>query len=128
LILDSSAVVAVLNEEPGYLELEQRMLESDTLAIGAPTLVECMIVMGRARGEAGIAKLSDFLHRTGIAVIAFDEPDVDTATDAFLGYGKGRHPARLNYGDCMTYATARRAGRPLLYTGDDFAQTDVQAA
>ena len=63
------------------------------------------------------------------AVVAvFREEPGGTATEAFIGYGKGRHPARLNYGDCMTYATARRSGRPLLYTGDDFAQTDIQAA
>jgi ribonuclease VapC len=61
-------------------------------------------------------------------VVPFDEPHVEVATKAFLGFGKGRHRAALNYGDCMTYATARRADRPLLYTGDDFARTDIQAA
>ena len=104
------------------------MRKADVLEIGAPTLVECVIVVGRARGEAGILRLSDFLDRMGIVIVPFGEPHVGTATEAFIGYGKGRHPARLNYGDCMTYATARRSGLPLLYTGDDFAQTDIQAA
>lgn len=128
MILDSSAVVAVLEQEPGFEELERRMREAVVLKIGAPTLVECMIVVGRARGEAGILRLSDFIDRMRIEIVPFDEPHVGLATEAFLDFGKGRHPARLNFGDCMTYATARRSGRPLLYTGDDFAQTDIQAA
>ena len=128
LILDSSAVVAVLDREPGFEELERRMGRADVLEIGAPTLVESAIVVGRARGEAGIRRLSDFLDRMGIVIVPFDEPHADLATVAFLDFGKGRHPARLNFGDCMTYATARRSGRPLLYTGEDFAQTDIQAA
>ena len=128
MIVDSSAVVAVLNKELGYEELKQKMLEADALAIGAPTLVECMIVMGRAEGEDGITALFRLLRRVGIVILPFDEPHVDAATEAFIDYGKGRHPARLNYGDCMTYATARRADRPLLFAGEDFAQTDIQAA
>jgi ribonuclease VapC len=128
LILDSSAVVAVLDREPGVEELERRMREADVLEIGAPTLVECVVVVGRARGKAGIQRLLSFIHRMRIEVVPFDEPHVDTATEAFIGFGKGRHPAALNYGDCMTYATARRADRPLLFTGNDFAQTDIQAA
>lgn len=104
------------------------MREAEVLKIGAPTMVECVIVVGRARGEAGILRLSDFLHRLGIEIVPFDEPHVDGATEAFIGFGKGRHPAALNYGDCMTYAIARRADRPLLFVGEDFAQTDIQAA
>jgi ribonuclease VapC len=128
LILDSSAVIAVLNEEPGFEELERRMLEADALEIGAPTLVECMIVAARADGEDGMASLSDFLRRVGVVIVPFDEPHADVAAEAFLGFGKGRHRARLNYGDCMTYATARVAERPLLYVGGDFARTDIQPA
>jgi ribonuclease VapC len=127
-IVDSSAVVAVLREERGHRELRQAMRDADGVAIGAPTLFECVIVVGRAEGEEGIAALSRLILDLGIEVVPFDKPHADTATEAFIGYGKGRHPARLNYGDCMTYAIARWSGRPLLYTGDDFAQTDIQAA
>jgi len=127
-IVDSSAVVAVLKEEPGYEELERRMLEAEALEIGAPTLVESLIVIGHAQGEDGIDAVSRFVSDFGIAIVPFGEAHSKLAAEAFLDYGKGRHPARLNYGDCMTYATARRSGRPLLYTGDDFAQTDIQAA
>lgn len=128
MIVDSSAVVAVFRQEQGYEEIERTIREADAVEIGAPTLFECVIVVGRAEGEAGIDALSRLILDLGIEVVPFDEPHVDTATEAFIGYGKGRHPARLNFGDCMTYATARRSGRPLLYTGDDFAQTDIQAA
>jgi ribonuclease VapC len=127
-IVDSSAVVAVLRGEPGYEEIEQAMCEADVLAIGAPTLVESAVVMGRSDGEGGIAALSRFVRDLEIVVVPFDETHAEVATEAFVGFGKGRHPAGLNYGDCMTYATARRAGRPLLFIGDDFAQTDIEAA
>jgi ribonuclease VapC len=127
-IIDSSAVVAVLREERGYEELEQTMLEADVLAIGAPTLVESAVVMGRSDGEGGIAALLRFVRDLEIEVVPFGKTHAEVATEAFVGFGKGRHPAGLNYGDCMTYATARRAGRPLLFIGNDFAQTDIEAA
>jgi len=128
LIVDSSAVVAVLKEELGFEELEQRMLEADVLAIGAPTLVEVVTVMARANGRDGLAVVSRFVRDLEMVVVPFDEPHAEAAAEAFLGFGKGRHPAALNYGDCMTYATARRAGRPLLFIGDDFSRTDIEAA
>ena len=104
------------------------MLEAEVRAIGAPTLFECMIVVGRADGEEGIEGLARFIDAVEPVVLPFDEPHARLAAKAFLDFGKGRHPAALNFGDCMTYATARRADRPLLFTGDDFAQTDIQAA
>jgi ribonuclease VapC len=104
------------------------MLEVDVLEIGGPTLVECAVVMGHAQGEDGVTAVLHFIRRTGIVVLPFDEPHADLAAEAFLDFGKGRHPACLNYGDCMTYSTARLAERPLLYVGADFAQTDIQAA
>ena len=128
MIVDSSAVVAVLKEELGFEELEQRMLEADVLAIGAPTLVEVVTVMARANGRDGLAVVSRFVRDLEMVVVPFDEPHAEAAAEAFLGFGKGRHPAALNYGDCMTYATARRAGRPLLFIGDDFSRTDIEAA
>ncbi|MBN9624372.1 MAG: type II toxin-antitoxin system VapC family toxin [Actinobacteria bacterium] len=103
MILDTSALVAVLFEEPGFQELERKMLGTSVIAIG---LRESM----------------------DIVVIPFEQPHWETAADAFIRFGKGRHPAALNYGDCMAYATARLADRPLLFVGDDFARTDVEAA
>jgi ribonuclease VapC len=128
-ILDSSAVVAVLIEEPGYEDVELKMREADVLAIGAPTLVETGVVMARrVRGEVGRVAVSRFREDLDVVVIPFAGTHCEAATEAFVQFGKGRHPAALNYGDCMAYATARIAGRPLLFIGNDFAQTDIEAA
>ena len=128
MILDSSAVVAVLQEELGHEELEQKMRGADVLGIGTPTLVETGVVVLRASGERGRAALSRFLLHLGVVVIPFEQSHWEAAVDGFVRFGKGRHPAALNYGDCMTYATARIAEKPLLFIGNDFAQTDVEAA
>jgi ribonuclease VapC len=128
-ILDSSAVVAVLVEEPGYEEVELKMREADVLAIGAPTLVETGVVMARrASGEAGRVAISRFQQALKVVVIPFAQTHCEVAAEAYFQFGKGRHPARLNYGDCMAYATAHVAGLPLLFIGNDFAQTDIEAA
>jgi ribonuclease VapC len=127
-ILDSSAVVSVLLREPGYEELESKMREAGLLAIGAPTLVETRTVMVRRHGATGLEEVDCFFAGLATKVIPFDGEHADMAGDAAIRFGKGRHPARLNYGDCMTYATARIADEPLLFIGDDFAQTDIEAA
>ena len=98
------------------------------LGIGAPTLFETgMVLTGRLGGD-GRATVSKFLADWGIEVVPFGEAHWEAAFAAFVRYGKGRHPARLNYRDCMTYATARIADLPLLCTGDDFPQTDLTIA
>ena len=79
-------------------------------------------------GEQGRGLVSLFLEALEVEVIPFGESHWQAAVEAFFRYGKGRHPATLNYGDCMSYAAARIAGLPLLYVGNDFAQTDIQAA
>jgi ribonuclease VapC len=127
-ILDTSALVAVLFEEPGFQELERKMLGTSVIAIGAPTLVETEMVAVRKYGEAAHLTIARLRESMDIAVISFGQSHWETAVDAFIRYGKGRHPAALNFGDCMTYATARIAGRPLLYVGNDFARTDIEAA
>jgi len=127
-ILDSSAVVAVLQEEVGHEELEQKMQGADVLAIGAPTLFEIGIVVVRQSGDSGRTAVDAFRAALDLVVIPFGESHREAAAQAFLRFGKGRHPAALNFGDCMTYATARVADRPLLFIGNDFAQTDIEAA
>ncbi len=127
-IFDSSAVLAILWEEPGHRQLHATLQGADALAIGAPTLLEtAMVAIGR-HGGAGGALVERFLDDWNVNVLPFDERHWRTATEAFTRYGKGRHPASLNYGDCMTYATARVAGKPLLFTGNDFARTDIAPA
>jgi ribonuclease VapC len=127
-ILDSSAVISVLLREHGHEGLEAKMREATWLGIGAPTLVETRNVMVRRHGMAGLEEADRFLAGLDMAVIPFDARHADVARDASVRFGKGRHPAKLNYGDCMTYATARVADGPLLFIGNDFAQTDIRAA
>jgi ribonuclease VapC len=129
LILDSSAVVAVLRREWGHERIERAMEDAGTLTIGAPTLFEtAMVAVGRF-GRDGQVLVEHFLEAWGVHVAPFDHRHWRVAVAAFNRYGKGRgHPARLNYGDCMTYATARLAEMPLLFVGDDFAKTDIAVA
>lgn len=101
------------------------MAEAESLAIGAPTLFEAaMVAIGRYE-QRGHDLLAYFLEEQGVGVISFEEHHWEVAVDAFDRYGKGRHPARLNLGDCMTYATAAVAGEPLLFIGNDFTRTDI---
>jgi ribonuclease VapC len=128
LILDTSAVVAVLLKEPSSAELIEKVLRETEAGIGAPTLAETAIVLcARLRRDAR-GLLSRFLGETSVVVIPFGEAHFSTAVDAWMRFGKGRHAASLNFGDCLSYATARVADRPLLCTGEDFAKTDLQLA
>lgn len=128
LALDSSAVVAILREEEGHGRLHAELEAAKVLAIGAPTLFETGIVAIGRFGQVGRSLVSQFLEYWCVEVAPFDERHWRVAFDAFARYGKGRHPAALNYGDCMTYATARIADLPLLFVGNDFAKTDVVPA
>jgi ribonuclease VapC len=121
-------VVAVLLEEEGHDRLIDAMDGAAGLAIGAPTLFEIDNVVARRFEHDDDTLVSAFLEENRVEVIPFDERHRILARQARLRYGKGRHPAKLNYGDCMTYATARLAGRPLLFVGEDFAKTDLSAA
>lgn len=128
MILDSSAVVAVIREEKGSDLLVKAIEDAPRIAIGTPTLFETTMVLIARSGAAGRPSLAHFLQANDIDSIPFDDRHWELAAQAFFRYGKGRHPARLNYGDCMTYATARVADRPLLCVGDDFAKTDLTLA
>lgn len=128
MILDASAILAVLLKEPGCEEILQRLSNAPVLAAGAPTLVEtAMVLCARLRRDAR-ALLNEFLREAEVEVIPFTRDHFEVAVDAFTRYGKGRHPAALNFGDCLTYAVARISGLPLLFTGDDFLQTDLSAS
>jgi ribonuclease VapC len=140
--LDSSALIAVLFSEPGYLSLVDTMLEAETLRIGAPTLVEASLVFASRRGavarqlsrgtkrsaDSGLQRrdqVHELIKELGVTVVPFGEPEWHRAADAFSRYGRGRHKASLNFGDCLAYATAAAAGDSLLYVGDDFKHTDL---
>lgn len=126
--LDSSAILAVLFEEEGHERLKTAMDSAEVLAIGAPTLFETGMVAISRFGLHGQALVAQFVDQWNVVVVPFGDGHRRIAADAFIRYGKGRHAARLNYGDCMTYATARVAEMPLLFTGEDFAKTDIAIA
>lgn len=128
MILDSSAIVAVLLREPHQKELATKLEDADLVAVGAPTLFETGMVMIGVMGERGRGLVTQFLEAFKVEVIPFRESHWQAAVGAFSRYGKGHHRAGLNYGDCMSYATAWIAEKPLLFVGSDFAQTDIEAA
>lgn len=128
MILDSSAILSVLFDEEGHDRIFESMSSAEVVAVGAPTLFETgMVAIGRL-DLRGRALVSQFVEAWEVVVAPFDDRHWQVAAEAFLRYGRGRHPARLNYGDCMTYATARLADLPLLCTGNDFPQTDLVIA
>jgi ribonuclease VapC len=125
-ILDSSAIIAILLKEPGYEGVRERLAASERTAVGAPTVVESSTVLCSRVGRAGKTLLARFLQEADVDVVEFTAEHWTVAADAFVAYGKGRHPAGLNFGDCMTYATAKVADEPLLCLGDDFPRTDLE--
>ena len=123
MIVDTSALIAVLRHEPeadGFVEL---MLASSAVRVSAGTLVETRIVAER---DGGAAEMADLLEAIGVEVVPVDARQVDLAFDGFRRFGKGRHPAGLNFGDLFAYALARALDAPLLFKGNDFARTDVK--
>ncbi len=128
MIVDSSALLSVLFREEGYEEILKCLLDDPGPAVGAPTLAETGIVLEARLGPSARGLLERFLDEVGMQEIPFGELHWREAVDAYRRYGKGRHPASLNFGDCMTYAVAALAGEPLLFVGDDFSRTDVSDA
>jgi ribonuclease VapC len=128
MVVDSSALVSVLLEEPKHEQLFDKAVDSEITLVGAPQALETvMVVSGRSSADARY-QLAGLLRSIGAEIVPFTEEHYEAALSAFLRYGKGRHPAGLNFGDCMSYAFARVSGQPLLYTGNDFSKTDIQAA
>jgi ribonuclease VapC len=128
MILDSSAIVAIVFREPGFETVVERLASTETAAAGAPTLAETGIVLSARLKRDARGLLERLLQEFGIQSVPFSEEHWRAAHDAFLRFGKGRHPARLNFGDCLSYATAKLADQPLLFVGGDFAKTDIAVA
>jgi len=127
-ILDSSAIISVLREELGCQQIAARMSGASALAVGAPTLFETAMVLSSKLGRDPRPYISRFLREMEVEVIPFTAEHYEVAVDAFQRFGKGHHPAALNFGDCLTYAVARLSGHPLLFSGADFSRTDLTAA
>ena len=128
MILDSSALVAIVMKEPGAGILLTKIHAAPTRGIGAPTLMETLMVLAtRLRGDPS-ALLQALLRELDVEVIPFTEEHSLVALSAFLKFGKGRHRAALNFGDCTAYAIASVARESLLFVGLDFGKTDIAAA
>lgn len=128
MILDSSAVVAIVLREPGHEALLAKLSAATAVGIGAPTLAETAVVLAAKLHCDPAAILSRLIKVGDVAIVPFGEEHAEEAWRAYLRFGKGRHPARLNFGDCMAYATAKLAGDTLLCTGGDFPKTDLSMA
>ncbi len=128
MVLDTSAVVALYLKEPGCDRIAERIEGATAVLIGAPTLTETVMVLSSRLGADVRPLLMAYLRLKNAEIVDFTEEHFYAAADAFLRFGKGRHPAGLNFGDCMSYAVAAISGMPLLYIGDDFARTDITAA
>jgi len=126
MIVDSSALIALIFREAEAEGIVASLSEAESVAIGAPTLAETAIVLGAKLGEASRAILSRLVEDLDLVVLPFTAAHGREAREAFLRFGRGRHPAALNYGDCLTYASAKLAGQPLLFVGDDFGRTDLE--
>lgn len=128
MILDSSAILAIIFQEPGYEAVLEKLGTAVEVGIGAPTLVECSIVLSARLNQDARGLLARFLEEANVTIIPFTDAHFGTVTGAWLKYGKGRHPAGLNFGDCLAYAVAKLTAVPLLCVGNDFPQTDLPLA
>jgi ribonuclease VapC len=125
MVIDTSAILAILRDEPERRRFNQAIGADDTRLMSAASFVEASIVMQARHGDEGVRDLDLFLARAQIELSPVDSNQAHIARQAFRLYGKGRHPAALNFGDCFTYALAQTTGEPLLFKGDDFTHTDL---
>ena len=125
MVIDASALLAILQDEPERRAFNLAIEAADTRVMSVATLVEVSIVMEARHAAEGVRDLDLFIERAGIEVADVTQEQGKTARRAFARYGKGRHPAALNYGDLFAYALAMARSEPLLFKGGDFAKTDV---
>ena len=128
IVLDTSVLIAILLDEPTAAGLAGKLQHSSPRLFSAASLVEASQVIESRKGEAGGRELDLLIYRAGIEIVAVDAVQAEIARAAFRRFGKGRHPAALNYGDCFSYALAKVSDAPLLFVGEDFARTDLTIA
>jgi len=125
MVIDSSALLAILLREPEAGPFAQAIADDPRRLMSAVSALETAIVIHARKGPAGVRELDLLIHSAGVKVVSFDAEQVLLARTAYEKYGKGHHPAALNLGDCCSYALAVSAGQALLFKGNDFSQTDV---
>ena len=125
MVLDTSALLALLLDEAEAEDFRVALEDDTTRLVSAATLLETAIVIETRKGEPGGRELDALIHKAEVTVVAVDAEHVSEARRAYRRFGRGRHPAALNFGDVFAYALARTSGEPLLFKGDDFARTDI---
>jgi ribonuclease VapC len=128
MVIDTSALVAVLCNEPDAERYEEIIDRGPSRLMSVASALEAVIVLESRFGDSGAQELDLLIHRLPIKLVAVDLDQLEWARLAFQRFGRGRHPASLNFGDCFSYALAKVTGEPLLYKGNDFSQTDLPAA
>ncbi len=128
MVIDTSALVAILLEEPEAKQFARAIAADPQRFICTFTVLEAGIVIEARKGESGARELDLLLHRAEIEMVSLTSEQVEIARSAWRIYGKGRHPAGLNIGDCCSYALAKSLDEPLLFKGGDFSQTDIKTA
>jgi len=125
MVVDSSVLIAVLLLEPDAEQLLNQLIDADELYLSAVSLVESAMVIEYKKGKSGADKLDELLAELTPTIVEFDQQQAALARMAWREYGKGRHPAKLNFGDCCSYALAKHLNQSLLFKGNDFSQTDI---
>ncbi|MBM7047186.1 type II toxin-antitoxin system VapC family toxin [Rhizobium lusitanum] len=128
MVIDTSAIVAIAFDEPEASSFEALIADDPIRLISAATVFEASMVLESRLGEQGGSELDLWLHRINAEIVAVSADHSDQARRAWRRYGKGRHPAGLNFGDCFSYALAKLTSEPLLFKGNDFSETDIRAA
>jgi len=128
MVVDTSALVAIMLMEPDRSLLEEKLSSANARTISAVSYMEAGMVLTTYFGEAGELKLDQMLFLADISVLPVTQTQAKLALAAFRQYGKGRHPASLNFGDCFSYALAKSSAQPLLFKGHDFPKTDIPIA
>jgi ribonuclease VapC len=127
-IIDSSALVAMMLSEPERRRLEETIANARTRLLSSPTYLESSMILISRVGPDAVRDLDLVIVRFHIEIVPFSETQARLARAAFARFGKGRHPSKLNFGDCIAYALAKETGEELLFKGTDFAQTDIAIA
>jgi len=128
MVIDTSALAAILLDEPDASVYASAMLNSPDCLFSAASLVEISMIAMRLLSPDPLTVLDDLIRSMDISIVAVDHEQAIFAREAFRRFGKGRHKARLNFGDCFSYALAKQTGEPLLYKGNDFSETDIARA
>jgi ribonuclease VapC len=126
MVIDTSALLALLLDEPEAEEFRGAVEDDTTRLVSAATLLETALIIELRKGEPGGRELDLLIQKADVEIVPVDQTHVAEARKAYRRYGKGRHAAGLNFGDVFSYALARASGEPLLFKGDDFTRTDVR--